>query len=119
MKKRKFVFICALNNEHVNHQIMTEIEFMINIDNLIDIFQEVDNKQIKYLNYNNINTKQILDKINNNIENYIKMINTTKTDIINRIKEECNEIEKYLNKRKEEIFNKYQSTNFDISTLRE
>ena len=47
------------------------------------------------------------------------MINTTKTDIINRIKEQCDEIEKYLNKRKEEIFNKYQSTNFDISTLRE
>ena len=118
-EKKKICSQCALNNEHVNHQIMTETEFMNSIDNLIDIFQEVDNKQIKYLNFNNINTKQILDKINNNIDNYIKMINTTKTDIINRIKEQCDEIEKYLNKRKEEIFNKYQSTNFDISTLRE
>jgi hypothetical protein len=98
---------------------MTETEFMNNIDNLIDIFQEVDNKQIKYLNFNNVNTKQILDKINNNIDDLIKMINTTKADIINRIKEQCEEIEKYLNKRKEEIFNKYQSTNFEISTLRE
>ena len=118
-EKKKICSQCALNNEHVNHQIMTETEFMNNIDNLIDIFQEVDNKQIKYLNFNNVNTKQILDKINNNIENLIKMINTTKADIINRIKEQCEGIEKYLNKRKEEIFNKYQSTNFDISTLRE
>ena len=118
-EKKKICSQCALNNEHVNHQIMTETEFMNNIDNLIDIFQEVDNKQIKYLNFNNVNTKQILDKINNNIDALIKMINTTKADIINRIKEQCEEIEKYLNKRKEEIFNKYQSTNFDISTLRE
>ena len=118
-EKKKICSQCALNNEHVNHQIMTETEFMNNIDNLIDIFQEVDNKQIKYLNFNNVNTKQILDKINNNIDDLIKMINTTKADIINRIKEQCEEIEKYLNKRKEEIFNKYQSTNFDISTLRE
>ena len=42
----------------MNHQIMTEIEFMNNIDNLIDIFQEVDNNQIKYLNFNNINYKK-------------------------------------------------------------
>ena len=49
---------------------MTETEFMNNIDNLIDIFHEVDNNQIKYLNYNNINTKQILDKISNNIGAY-------------------------------------------------
>ena len=118
-EKKKICSQCALNNEHVNHQIMTEIEFMNNIDNLIDIFHEVDNNQIKYLNYNNINTKQILDKISNNIDSLIKMINDTKNDIINRIKEQCNGIENYLNKRKEEIFNKYQSTNFDISTLRD
>ena len=60
-----------------------------------------------------------MDKISNNIDSLIKMINDTKNDIINRIKEQCNGIENYLNKRKEEIFNKYQSTNFDISTLRD
>ena len=38
-----------LNDEHVNHQIITEDEFMNNIENLIDLFQEVDNNQIKYL----------------------------------------------------------------------
>ena len=118
-ERKKICSQCALNNEHVNHQIMTEIEFMNNIDNLIDIFHEVDNKKIKYLNFKNINTKSILDKIGNNIDNLIEMINNTKEDIIKKIKKQCEEIEQYLNKRKEEIFNKYQSTNFDISTLRE
>ena len=60
-----------------------------------------------------------MDKISNNINNLISKITKTKNDIINSIKEQCDNIENYLNKRKEEIFAKYQSTNFDISTLRE
>ena len=118
-EKKKICSQCALNNEHVNHQILTEIEFMNNIDNLIDLFHEVDNNQIKYLNYNNINTKLILDKISNKINTLIKTINSTKDDIINNINEQCEKIESYLNKRKEEILLKYQSTDFDISTLRD
>ena len=118
-EKKKICSQCALNNEHVNHQIMTEIEFMNNIDNLIDLFHEVDNNQIKYLNFNEINTKLILDKISNKINNLIQMINETKNDIINRIKIQCEKIENYLDKRKKEILDKYQSTNFDISTLRD
>jgi hypothetical protein len=47
------------------------------------------------------------------------MINETKNDIINRIKIQCEKIENYLDKRKNEILDKYQSTNFDISTLRQ
>ena len=118
-EKEKICSQCALNNEHVNHQIMTEIEFMNNIDNLIDLFHEVDNNQIKYLNFNEINTKLILDKIGTKINSLIQMINETKNDIINRIKIQCEKIENYLDKRKNEILDKYQSTNFDISTLRQ
>ena len=118
-EKKKICSQCALNDEHVNHQIMTEIEFMNNIDNLIDLFQEVDNNQIKYLNFNEINTKLILDKIGNKINNLIQTINETKDDIINRIKIQCEKIENYLGQRKKEILDKYQSTNFDISTLRD
>ena len=118
-ERKKICSQCALNNEHVNHQIITENEFMNNIDSLIDLFQEVDNNQIKYLNFNSINTKSTLDKIGNNIDKLIKMINNTKNDIINNIKEQCEHIENYLNERKKEIFDKYQSTSFDISTLRE
>ena len=118
-ERKKICSQCALNNEHVSHQIITENEFMNNIDNLIDLFQEVDNNQIKYLNFNSINTKSTLDKIGANIDNLIKMINNTKNDIINNIKEQCENIENYLNERKKEIFDKYQSTSFDISTLRE
>ena len=58
---------------------------MNNIENLIDLFQEVDNNQIKYLNFNSINTKSTLDKIGNNIDDYIKMINKTKDDMIKNI----------------------------------
>ena len=118
-ERKKICSQCALNDEHSNHQIITESEFMNNIDNLIDLFQEVDNNQIKYLDFNNINTKSILDKIGNNIDELIKMINNTKNDIINNIKEQCDNVEKYLKERKKEIFDKYQSTSFDISTLRE
>ena len=118
-ERKKICSQCALNNEHVNHQIITENEFMNNIDNLIDLFQEVDNNQIKYLNFNNINTKSTLDKIGNNIDNLIKMINETKNNIINNVKEQCEHVETYLNERKKEIFGKYQGTSFDISTLRE
>ena len=118
-ERKKICSQCALNNEHVNHQIITENEFMNNIDSLIDLFQEVDNNQIKYLNFNSINTKSTLDKIGNNIDNLIKMINNTKEDIINNVKEQCEHVEKYLNERKKEIFGKYKSTSFDISTLRE
>ena len=118
-ERKKICSQCALNNEHVNHQIITETEFMNNIDNLIDLFQEVDNNQIKYLNFNSINTKSALDKISSNIDNLIKMVNKTKNDIINHINEQCESVEKYLNERKKEIFDKYQSTSFDISTLRE
>ena len=118
-ERKKICSQCALNNDHVNHQIITENEFMNNIDNLIDLFQDVDNNQIKYLNFNSINTKSTLDKIGNNIDNLIQMINTTKNEIINNIKEQCEHIENYLNERKKEIFDKYQSTSFDISTLRE
>ncbi len=118
-ERKKICSQCALNNEHVNHQIITENEFMNNIDNLIDLFQEVDNNQIKYLNFNSINTKSTLDKISTSIDNLIIMINKTKTDIINNINEQCENVEKYLNERKKEIFDKYQSTSFDISTLRE
>ena len=118
-EKKKICGQCALNNEHVNHQIMTEIEFMNNIDNLIDLFHEVDNNQIKYLNFNEINTKLILDKISNKINNLIQLVNETKNDIITRIKNQCEKIENYLDKRKKEILDKYQSTNFDISTLRD
>ena len=118
-EKKKICSQCALNNEHSNHQIMTENEFMNNIDNLINIFQEVDNNQIKYLNFNCIDTKLTLDKIGKNIDNLINMINSTKEQIVNNINCQCEKVEKYLNERKQELYTKYQSTNFDISTLRE
>ena len=118
-EKIKICSQCALNNDHVNHQIITEDEFMNNIDTLIDLFQEIDNNQNKYLSFNNINTKLILDNIANNIDNYIETINKTKNDMINNINLQCETVEKYLNNRKKEIFEKYQSINFDISNLRE
>ena len=47
------------------------------------------------------------------------MINKTIDDMNKNINIQCEKIDKYLNERKKEIFGKYQSTNFDISTLRE
>ena len=118
-ENKKICSQCALSNEHADHQIITEKEFMNNIDSLIDLFQEVDNNQIKYLNFNNINTKNTLNDISNTIEKLIDMVNKTKDDIINNINNQCNSIENYLNKRKKEIITKYEGTNFDMAQLRQ
>ena len=83
------------------------------------MLQEVNNNQIEYLNFININTKSALDKIRNNIDNLIQMMNITNKDIFNNAIEQCEQIENYLKERKKEIFGKYQSTSFDIGTLRE
>lgn len=83
------------------------------------MLQEVNNNQIEYLNFININTKSALDKIRNNIDNLIQMMNITNKDIFNNAIEQCEQIENYLKERKKEIFGKYQRTSFDIGTLRE
>jgi hypothetical protein len=119
-EKKKICSQCALNDIHSNHQIITEKDFLANIDNLIELFQEIDHNQIKYLSANNtINVKNIIDNICINIKKLIDLVDETKEKLINSINSQSNKIIKFLNKRKDEIKKKYQNNNFDMNNLRE
>ena len=119
-ERKKICSQCALNDIHSNHQIITEKDFIINIDKLIDLFQEIDNNQIKYLSINNtINVKNILDNIFIKIKQLIDLVDETKDKIIKNINNQCEKIVDFLNKRKNEIEKKYQNNNFDMNNLRE
>ena len=119
-EKKKICTQCALNDIHSNHQIITEKDFLFNIDNLIDLFQEIDNNQIKTLSTNNmINVKYIIDNICINIKKLIDLVDETKETIINNINSQSNKIINFLNKRKDEIKKKYQNNIFDMNNLRE
>ena len=119
-EKKKICSQCALNDIHSNHQIITEKDFLTNIDNLIELFQEIEQNQIKYLSTNNtINVKNIIDNICINIKKLIDLVDETKEKLINSINSQSNKIIKFLNKRKDEIKKKYQNNNFDMNNLRE
>ena len=119
-EKKKICSQCALNNIHSDHQIITEKDFLLNIDNLIELFQEIDNNEIIYLSINNtINVKNIIDNICINIKKLIDLVDETREKIINNINDQCSKIIKFLTKRKDEIKKKYQNNIFDMNNLRE
>ena len=67
-EKIKICNQCALEPRHCNHQIVTDDEFMNQIDSLIDLFQIIDENSQSYYEIENINTTEILDKINKKID---------------------------------------------------
>ena len=119
-ERKKICSQCALNDIHSTHQIITEKDFLFNINKLIDLFQEIDNNQIKYLSINiSNNVKNIISDIDNNILQLIDLIQSTKEKIIKNINNQCEKIINFLNKRKNEIEKKFQNNNFDMNNLRE
>ena len=119
-ERKKICSQCALNDIHSTHQIITEKDFLFNINKLIDLFQEIDRNQIKYLSINiSNNVKNIISDIDNNILELISLIQNTKEKIIQNINNQCEKIINFLNKRKNEIEKKFQNNNFDINNLRE
>ena len=119
-ERKKICSQCALNDTHSNHQIITDKDFIINIEQLYSLLQDIDNNQIKYLSNNNeFNVKNIIDNINCNINQLIELTEKTKEKIINNINLQCEKILNFLNKRKNEIEKKYKNNNFDMNNLRE
>lgn len=115
--KKKICSQCALQSNHFNHQIFTDEEFMNQIDNLIDLFQDVDNKSQKYLNKNNISSSFILEKLNQKFNIYKENINKKIKALIDNIIFQKNMILIFLDERKNEILKKYNSTSYDIKQL--
>ena len=116
-EKIKICSQCALQSNHFNHQIITDDEFMNQIDNLIDLFQDVDNNCQKYSNKENISTSFVLNNLCSKIklmkENMDKNIN----ELIDNINKQKNIVFDYLEERKNEIKKKFNSTSYDIRQL--
>ena len=110
---------CALNNLHLNHQIIPENKFNEYLDELIKVYEKIESNLNLYENINNISSKTILEKIEKKITNYKNEVKHICNELIDSISKQSKQIEKYLDLRKKEIFNKYQFTNYDINNLRE
>ena len=109
-EKIKICNQCALDPRHCNHQIVTDDEFMNQIDSLIDLFQIIDENSQSYYEIENINTTEILDKINKKIDSLKNNIGKKVEEIIININSQKNTIVNYLTKRKDEINSKYKSS---------
>ena len=119
-ERKKICGQCALSDIHSNHQIITDDDFIINIELLIKLFNEIDKNKSKYLtNNNSINVKNIIENINLNINQSIELVNKIKQKILVNINKQCEKIINFLNKRKNEIEKKYKNNNFDMNNLKE
>jgi hypothetical protein len=117
MKKKKICSQCALQSNHFNHQIVTDEEFMNQIDNLIDLFQEIDNNSQKYLNKENISSSFILDELNKKFTLIKENIDKKTKSLIENIVLQKNIILTFLEERRNEIIKKYNSASYDIKQL--
>ena len=116
-EKKKICSQCALQSNHFNHQIVTDEEFMNQIDNLIDLFQEIDNNSQKYLNKENISSSFILDELNKKFTLIKENIDKKTKSLIENIVLQKNIILTFLEERRNEIIKKYNSASYDIKQL--
>ena len=117
--QQKICSQCALNNIHLNHQIIQENKFMEYINELVKVYQEIENNINIYGDITNINTELILEKIDRKINKFKNNITKICDELIETINMQCKQIGKFLDLRKNELFNKYQFNNCDINNLRE
>ena len=110
---------CALNNEHLEHQIITEQKFIEYVDELVKVFQQIENNQNNNIEVSDIKTNIILEKIENKIERSKNKIKKICVDLIENINIQFRQIEKFLDLRKNEIINKFNSINYNILNLKE
>ena len=110
---------CALNNEHLEHQIITEQKFIEYVDELVKVFQQIENNQNNNIEVSDIKTNIILEKIENKIERSKNKIKKICVDLIENINIQFRQIEKFLDLRKNEIINKFNSINYNIQNLKE
>ena len=117
--KTKICLICSKNNLHINHQILTEDELLKQIEKLIDIYQEIEKKNLVFnRNFQDISKKDINKIIDEKIDNLKESITLTKNDIINNINIQIEQIIYYLDFRKNELKNKYIDIFNEIKRLK-
>ena len=117
--KIKMCVICSKNNLHINHQVLTEDELLKQIEKLIDIYQEIEKKNLIFIrNFQDISKKDIGKIIDEKIDNLKESITLTKNDIINNINIQIEQIIYYLDFRKNELKNKYINIFKEIKKLK-
>ena len=117
--QQKICSQCALNNIHLNHQIIPENKFIEYVDELVKVYQEIESNLNIYGDIYNINSSLILEKIEKKMNKYKNNVSKVCEELIDTINNQRKQIEKFLDLRKNEIINKYQFTNYDINNLRE
>ena len=117
--KIKMCVICSKNNSHINHQVLTEDELLKQIEKLIDIYQEIEKKNLFFnRNFQDISKKDINKIIDEKIDNLKESIILTKNDIINNINIQIEQMIYYLDFRKNELKSKYITLFNDIKRLK-
>ena len=117
--RQKICGQCALNDLHLNHQVLTEQKFIEYVDELVKIFQNIETNQNNNIEVNDIKTNIILEKIDNKITRSKNKIKKICMDLIDNINFQLKQIEKFLDLRKNEIFNKFKYINYNIEGLKE
>ena len=110
---------CALNNLHLDHQIIKENKFIEYVDELVKVFQTMESNKNLNIDMNNIDTNIILEKIENKIIRSKNKIKKICIDLIENINLQYRQIEKFLDLRKNEIFTKFKFINYNINSLKE
>ena len=104
---------CALNNNHLNHKIISQKEYLEYINELNKIYNIIENNENTY---NNFNQKffGIIEEINDKFIKMESQIAEIKKDIIDKINNYFTGILNFINVRRKEIFDKFQYCNYDI-----
>ena len=114
-EKKKICSQCALNKNHLNHKIISEKELNEYIEELENIYNNIDISKKKYNNFDN--NFSVLENINDIFLETEKNLIKLKNNIINNINKQFITILNFINLRRKEIFEKYQNNGIDISSL--
>ena len=117
--KQKICGQCALNNIHLNHHIIPEQKFIQFVDELVKVFQQIENNQNNDIEIDDTKTNNILEKIDNKIQRSKNKIKNICIDLIDNINSQFRLIEKILDLRKNDVFKKFKFINYNINNLKE
>ena len=115
-EKQQICSQCVLNNNHLNHKVIIEKDFIEYIKELYKIYSNIESNQKKYNNFSQ-EKFYVIEDINNILLESEKNLTTLKNKIINNINNQFNTILNFMNLRRKEILEKYQYSNYDISNL--
>ena len=109
---------CALDNIHLSHKIISENDYNNYLNDLVKIYNDLENHEKLNLIEDFENKKVIFVKLEKKFTEYITEIQKIKKEIIKNIEFQCQKLMNFLILRKSEIFSKYHFTKYDTNTLK-